>query len=120
MRYIHSNNKTWQHLKPYAQYNRQNQTEAEKIVWQAIRAKKLGVRFRRQHVMHEYIVDFVSIEKNLVVEIDGDSHENSQEYDNIRTKVLNDMGFKVIRFTNDEVRKDLSNVIDIIEKNLGD
>jgi len=103
MRYIHSNIKSWINLKPKARFNRNHQTNPEKVVWNMIRNKRTGVRFRRQHAIHTYIVDFVCIDKMLVIEIDGETHIGKEEYDNERTRVLNEQGFRVIRFSNEQV-----------------
>jgi very-short-patch-repair endonuclease len=79
-----------------------------------LRNKKFGVKFRRQHIIDIYIVDFVALSKKLVVEVDGDSHKNKEEYDLLRTQVLNSKGFRVIRFTNQEVLHCTENVIEQI------
>jgi leucyl-tRNA synthetase len=103
MRYIHADKSVWFNLKIKAKSNRLDQTRAEKLIWGILRNKRLGYRFRRQHVIYQYIVDFVCLEKLLVIEIDGDSHLRKQEYDEERSRILTEMGFKVIRFTNEEV-----------------
>jgi len=103
MRYINSDKAIWFNLKAKARLNRMNQTFAEELVWNLVRDKRLGHRFRRQHVIYHFIVDFACLEKMLILEIDGDSHLGKQDYDEERTKVLNELGFTVIRFTNDEV-----------------
>lgn len=82
---------------------RANPTDAEEIVWQWLRRNSLNSHFRRQHIIDKYIVDFVSIRHKLVIEIDGRIHDYTQEADAIRTARLNELGFKVIRFTNDTV-----------------
>lgn len=86
-----------------AKEHRSNPTETEKIIWERLRAKQLGLKFRRQHLIDKYIVDFVCLEKMLVIEIDGKYHEQIKEQDELRTSVLESMGFNVIRFTNEEV-----------------
>src|SRR5690606_4513164 len=82
-------------------------TEAEDKLWQAIRGHATGGRIRRQHIIDNFIVDFVSLPKQLVIEIDGDIHDLTKDEDAARTEVLKELGFEVIRFTNEEV---LSNV----------
>jgi very-short-patch-repair endonuclease len=83
---------------------RQNQTLAEQCLWRHIRGKKLnGYKFRRQHIFGNYIVDFVCIELMLIVELDGKNHKQQIEYDNVRTAYLNSIGYKVIRFSNQDV-----------------
>ncbi len=92
---------------------RKGHTEAEDVLWQALRNNSLGEKFRRQHPVDAYIVDFICLQKRLVVEIDGGYHldPDQQTYDDQRTKVLNEIGFNVIRFTNEEVIKDTKSVI---------
>ena len=99
-------------LKDYAKKNRRNSTTAENVLWQNIRNKLLGVEFRRQHVIGDFIVDFVCLDKMLVIEVDGGYHtERDQlEDDEIRARILNSLGFKVVRFSNERVLFDLDNV----------
>ena len=99
-------------LKDCAKKNRRNSTTAENVLWQSIRNKQLGVEFRRQHVIGDFIVDFVCLDKMLVIEVDGGYHtERIQlEDDEIRTRILNSLGFSLVRFSNDRVLFDLDNV----------
>jgi len=90
---------------------RREMTPAEKLLWQEVRAKKLGVRFRRQQVIAGFIVDFYCHKAALVVEVDGDIHDLQQEEDARREKVLRDMGLRMVRFRNDEVVMKLSTVV---------
>lgn len=110
----------WKVLKPFARENRANQTAEENSIWQEVRNNKLGVKFRRQHAIGQYIVDFVCIPMALIVEIDGEIHEkdDNPEYDKARTKFLNAEGFEVIRFTNKQVKDNLDFVISQIKDNL--
>ncbi len=87
---------------------RREMTPAEKILWQEVRAKKLGVRFRRQQVIAGFIVDFYCHKAALVVEVDGDIHDLQKDEDERRERVLTKMGLRVIRFGNDEVVRELS------------
>jgi isoleucyl-tRNA synthetase len=106
--------KPWlEKLKTYARENRKNQTPSEAIVWEELRNNKLGVKFRRQHAIEDYIVDFVCISLNLVIEIDGGIHdlEERKEFDKIREEYLSYAGFEVIRFTNVEVENHLPQVL---------
>ena len=100
----------WKKLGGAARENRKNPTEAEKAFWEIVRNRRLGVRFRRQHVIDRFIADFVCLEKNLIVEIDGSVHEDTREYDADRTEVLAGFGFRVIRFSNDTVLSDAQSV----------
>ncbi len=95
----------------HAKQHRKEPTEAEEKLWQEIRNEKLGFKFRRQHLIDKYIVDFVCLFKGLIVEVDGDIHEFTKEEDELRALVLNQHGFTVIRFMNNEVFNDLQNVL---------
>ena len=86
-------------------------SHAEKILWQELRANKLGVHFRRQQVIAGFIVDFYCHKAALVIEVDGDIHDLQQEEDARREKVLREMGLRVVRFGNEEVMKNLSAVV---------
>jgi very-short-patch-repair endonuclease len=94
-------------LMAYANAMRKEPTEAEDKLWQAIRGHATGGRIRRQHIIGNFIVDFVSLPKRLVIEIDGDIHDLQKEEDEARTALLNEYGFKVIRFRNEEVLTDV-------------
>ena len=93
-------------LKEYAQENRNHPTEAESLLWEVLCSKGLErQKFRRQHIIGKYIADFVCLDKGLVVELDGHQHSLPpvSEDDAIRTKYLNEEGYRVIRFTNEQV-----------------
>ena len=113
-----TDSKTWQALKDHARENRKNPTEAEDALWQAVRNNALGFRFRRQHAIGRFIVDFVCIEKKLIVEVDGAIHQNQIREDEERTAILEHEGFRVIRFTNTEVLQQLPFVIEKIKSTL--
>jgi ATP-dependent Lhr-like helicase len=106
---------TWNANIDNAKRMRQLPTEAENVLWQHLGRKSLGHRFRRQHLIGNYIVDFVCLEKNLIVEVDGEYHHTpeQQTLDRERTFDLNEQGYRVIRFTNGEV---LSNIDRILQK----
>ncbi|MFA9190536.1 DUF559 domain-containing protein [Flavobacterium sp. FZUC8N2.13] len=97
---------------------RNNPTEAEKMLWLNLKSKALDYKFRQQHLIADFIVDFVCLSKKLVVEVDGGIHDDCQEADAERTKVLNEKGFKVIRFSNKEVLNNIDSVLDIITHEL--
>jgi len=101
-----------------ARENRKNPTESEDLLWQEVRNSNLGHKIRRQHYIGNFIVDFVCLEKSLIIEVDGEIHETQKEYDEGRTYELEQFDFKVIRFTNDEVKNELSNVLEKIKKAL--
>jgi very-short-patch-repair endonuclease len=97
----------------HAREMRHPQTPAEATVWRYVRNQALGYKFRRQHPIKRFIIDFYCAELRLCVEIDGDTHieEDQQEYDAARTEYLESIGRKVIRFTNDDVRYNINAVI---------
>jgi very-short-patch-repair endonuclease len=97
---------------------RSEMTPAEKILWQEVRANKLGVHFRRQQIVAGFIVDFYCHSAGLVIEIDGGIHSKQKQDDSEREKALKEMGLSVVRFRNEEVIKDLSNVLDKIRASL--
>lgn len=95
---------------------RSNSTAAEAHIWNMLRLKSLGVKFRRQAVIGKYIVDFVCFEKRLIVEIDGGQHLDN-DADKIRDAWLKAEGFEVLRFWNNDVLKDREGVLEkIIER----
>ena len=103
--------------KPLARELRKNQTGAEELLWSQIRRKQiLGVQFNRQRPIAGYIVDFYGVEAKLVIELDGSQHHepNAMAYDSERTKVLESLGLKVIRFSNSQVFENLNGVVSVI------
>ncbi|MBO0590781.1 leucine--tRNA ligase [Cellulophaga sp. E16_2] len=97
---------------------RNNPTEAEAVLWESLKGKNSGDKFRRQHLIADFIVDFVCLSKKLVIEVDGAIHDTQKEADQARTDVLNARGFKVIRFTNEELIGDLDTVLKSITNEL--
>tara|TARA_Y100000034_G_scaffold84474_1_gene101166 strand:- start:42934 stop:45465 length:2532 start_codon:yes stop_codon:yes gene_type:complete len=94
-------------------------TQAEQILWDQLKGKKLQAKFRRQHIIDEFIVDFVNLDRKLVVEVDGGYHNtpDQKELDKERTHYLNQLGYQVIRFSNEVVIGDIESVLsDISEK----
>lgn len=100
-------------LKERAEAMRKNPTEAEKVLWEALRAKGLGVKFRQQHIIEDFIVDFYCNEYKVTVEVDGGYHneEWQMKSDAERTARLNELGYTELRFTNEEVLHDLDSVL---------
>ena len=91
---------------------RHNMTAAEKILWQNLRANRLGGwHFRRQQILYGYIVDFYCHATSLIIEIDGEIHEEQGDADKEREAALQSKGFRVIRFHNREIEHDLDNVL---------
>ncbi|NGZ90557.1 isoleucine--tRNA ligase [Psychroflexus maritimus] len=113
---------SYNRLKENAEKHKKKPTEAESILWEQLRGKQLGgFKFRRQHIIDEYIVDFVCLGQKLVVEVDGGYHKNPEvkESDEFRTQFLKEkFGFSVIRFTNDEIIGDIDKVLQKIEEAL--
>ncbi len=105
-------------LAQQAKNMRKVSTSAEQLLWNEIRNSKLGYKFRRQHVIDQFIVDFYCLEKSLVVEVDGGIHKNQQERDAARKQILATLGCKIIRFTNDEIFYHLNDVLQTIKKKL--
>ena len=91
-------------LKENAKVNRKNPTEAESVMWDMLKGNNLGYHFRRQHIILDYIVDFICLDKGLVIELDGGYHNDPQqkEYDERRTAHLKRLGYTELRFTNEE------------------
>jgi ATP-dependent DNA helicase RecG len=107
---------TYKLLKELQKENKKNSTQAESILWENLRNKNIKYKFRRQHIIDIFIADFVCLEKKLIIEVDGGYHNTleQREVDELRTQILNEIGFKVIRFTNEQVIGDIDNVINKI------
>ena len=103
-------------LKQYAYKNRYNQTEAEQNLWYHLSGNQLGLHFRRQHIIGCYIADFICVKRNLIIEIDGGYHSQEEQKikDYLRTEDLEKMGFEIMRFSNDEIFRNLPEVLDKI------
>ena len=107
-------------LKGFAKENRNNMTAAEKILWEELRNKKTGYKFRRQYPIGDYIADFICIEKKLVIEVDGGYHNTMEQMwdDTVRTDDIEKTGYTVIRFTNEDVEMNLPTVMTEIKKRI--
>lgn len=109
-------------LKKNADKRKNNPTEAEKVLWEGLKSKKLaGYKFRREHIIDEYIADFVCLDRKLIVEVDGGYHHNPEirENDEFRSQFLKDnFGYNVIRFTNEEVIGNTNQVLNKINEAL--
>ena len=101
----------------FARENRKKQTLAETVLWDNIKDEALGVKFLRQHIIGDYIVDFLSRSEGLIIEVDGAYHAERQQKENdaVRTDFLQRMGYHVMRFTNEQVLYDIDNVIQQIK-----
>ena len=94
---------------------KKNPTEAEKKLWNHLRLRQLGgYKFRRQHPLGPYIVDFICLEKRLIIEVDGGQHCERVDYDKERTAWLKAQGFRVLRFWNNEVLNEIDVVKEVI------
>ena len=113
-----SNPALYGELSKRAKEMRNNPTKAERMLWERLKNKQLGAKFRQQHIVNKYIVDFCSIEKALVIEVDGDIHDKQKEADAQRSKILEKEGFTIIRFKNEEVINNIEFVISKIEETL--
>lgn len=95
---------------------RRNMTEAEKVLWQALRANRLnGWHFRRQQIIGGYIADFYCHAASLVIELDGGIHAAQRDYDQERTELINLHGIEVVRFKNEQVLQNLPKVLKEID-----
>ncbi|BBA35440.1 uncharacterized protein sS8_3503 [Methylocaldum marinum] len=102
-------------MKQLARALRKQQTDAEKLLWSRLRNRQLqGCKFRRQQPIGPYIADFLSLEPKLIIELDGGQHTEQQEQDNQRTRYLQALGYRVLRFWNHEVLNDLDAVLEAI------
>jgi very-short-patch-repair endonuclease len=102
-------------MKNHIRELRQTSSDAEKHLWYFLRAKRLnGYKFRRQHLIHPFVVDFVCLEKKLIIELDGGQHAMRQHYDEKRTVFLESKGYKVVRFWNNVVLNETREVLNTI------
>ena len=107
-------------LLDHAKRMRMSQTDAEASLWHHLRGKRFaGYKFRRQQPIGPYIVDFVCLRCRLIVEADGGQHGETVEYDNMRTKWLENEGFRVLRFWNNDILQRGEDVLDSILSALG-
>ena len=104
-----------------AQFLRRNETIAEKLLWEKLRNNQLeGLKFRRQHPVNIYIADFYCHKFKLIIELDGDYHnqEEQKQKDEVRTEVLRLNDLKIIRFKNEEVEQDINQVLTTIKNKI--
>jgi very-short-patch-repair endonuclease len=110
----HTSPSFWEKLKPKAREMRHKPTEAEKYLWRYLRDRKLKrFKFRRQHSLGQFVVDFYCEEINLVIEIDGPIHEFQKEKDEARQKYLENHKYKIVHFANESV---LNNPGEVLEQ----
>jgi len=111
---------TYALLKEHQQERKKQTIEEERILWEYLKTKKLGFKFRRQHVVDTFIIDFICLSKKLIIEIDGKYHNSleQREADELRTQILTEFGYKVIRVRNEEVIGSIDTVLKKIEQQL--
>lgn len=103
----------------FARSLRREMTDAERHLWRALRQRSIdGFKFRRQHVIGEFVVDFVCLERMLVLEIDGGQHAEAVQYDESRSASIKRDGFRVLRFWNNEILENLEGVLEVISQAL--
>ena len=110
--------KFYPHLKPIRDELKEEMTNAENILWQCLRNKKLGVKFRRQHIIACYIPDFVALSIKLIVEVDGKIHLGRKKEDAQRAQNLQMLGYEIIRFKNEEIEEKIEEVLNSIRKKI--
>jgi len=100
---------------------RREQTDAERLLWRHLRGRRMrNAKFRRQHPIGPYFADFCSIERRLVIELDGSQHADLSAEDEKRTSFLKSRDYRVLRFWNDQVLADVDEVLNAIDKSLGE
>lgn len=106
-------------LRKFARDMRKAPTDAEAMLWGILRARQLdNMRFRRQHPIENYIVDFICLEEKLIIEVDGSQHAES-EYDEKRDARLKELGYIVLRFWNDEILENSDGMTQMILRSAG-
>ena len=110
----------YRELKKHASWNRNHPTEAENLLWNYLRSDGLGVTFKRQHIIGDYIADFVCLPKKLIIELDGGYHTlpSQRESDDLRSEWLQSKGFCVLRFNNNELFNNINEVLETIKESL--
>ena len=113
----HKRWRTTRTVQRHAQELRREQTPAEKRLWSRLRGKQLcDLKFRRQHPIGPFIVDFYCAAHKLIIEVDGHSHASQVEYDHARSAYLQERGYTIIRFTNEQIRRQLDTVLNEIAR----
>lgn len=107
-------------LKVFSRENRKKSTDAEAVIWEYLRAGRMGVKFRRQHAIADFIADFACLSQRIIVEIDGEYHQekDQNEDDAMRDRILEKHGYKTLRYTNDMVLNNIDFVLDDIRKHI--
>ena len=105
-------------LKNFARVNRKAGNLSEALLWNELKQRKMGVQFKRQRPIGAYIADFYCEEINMVIEIDGRSHDNKYEYDQERDEYMKSLGIFVLRISDIDVKRDMNNVLIWIKHNI--
>ena len=116
--YLTGNDNKIESLLKKAKEMRKSPTQTEEIIWEILRDEKLGFQFRRQHIIDHFIIDFVCLKKGLIIEIDGDIHDLQKERDIERDNRLKELGFSILRFSNDNILSDIDMVISKIKETI--
>lgn len=103
----------------FAREQRVASTRAEKMLWEAVRRKRLGVRMRRQHPIKDFVLDFYCAEARLAIEIDGPVHAEQKGYDRARDEQFAELGIRTLRVPEHRVREELPAVLEEIRRALG-
>jgi len=118
---FHTKPELWAKLKPLARQMRHDPTPAEAALWGRLRNRAvIDAKFRRQHSIERFIVDFVCLAHRLIIEVDGDIHDYQQDADAIRQAFLEAQGFRVVRFRNEQVLTAIDGVLAVIAHALGE
>lgn len=118
---FHTPPELWEKLKPLARQMRHDPTLAEATLWKHLRNRQIReAKFRRQYPIDRFIADFCCLEARLIIEVDGPVHDYTPEQDQVRQLYLEAMGFRVIRFLNDEVLGEMAGVLERIAEVLAE
>ena len=110
--------KNYESLKIFADEMKKSQTESESIMWNILRKDFSDNRFRRQHIIDNFIVDFVCLKKGIIIEVDGDIHDLQKDKDEEREKILKSYGFRFLRFKNDDIKNNIEQILNKLKTEL--
>lgn len=116
--YVTAHPKSYVLIKNARDEMKHHPTQAEELLWKYLRSKRTGHKIRRQHIIGSFVADFVCLSKKLIIEVDGKIHDQQKKQDEYRTEVLNQLGYKVIRFLNEEVLNDPERIFQKIKVEL--
>ncbi|AIL65825.1 hypothetical protein NOVO_07430 [Rickettsiales bacterium Ac37b] len=106
-------------MKNFQKFLRKNTTSEERILWYYLRDRRFyDFKFRRQHIIKNYIVDFICLSHKIVIELDGGHHSYQQNYDNKRDSLIKAEGFKILRFWNNEIKDNVEGVLETLHLTL--